>query len=614
MELREIIETEYRHLHYDVTQKVANDAMMIHTQDPEKQRAELMRYRGGEEAKLMDQRVKLHNPIAAAILAPVYSYQSYIWRADGIKKVHVCPDKRRKELIEKNFERFYGEQSLYDYVCDAVAHYNKVDPDAYIGFDRENVEANGALQSVKIYPVEFPSSQIVLPLRDDNGLLIQLTALRMFVTKDAKGHDTPELKEYRHYYPGGWVVAYEATKEGVTHPEATEENGFTPIIFTVKKKAVTFWVKQGENDTTEVPFFCVGAYSHPEYRHHVHATFTHDSTGIIKALLRDDNFLAVQKAVHCFPDRSEYTKPCRHTNEQGDICNGGYYAGLRDNDHICHACKGAGHLATQTEQKVTRLAWPENSADLVELSKIKHYHERPLEIAKMYVDEINRQSELVFATTYNQNNIKPVGGPKTATEINLNADLINNKLSPLAAKVEHGYELAFRIAHQYYKVNGGDVELTHPSDFKVLTVEELIAQHEAAIKSQLPSSVRSSIVDDILNKQYRNWPGIKADIQAFESWKPWRDKTAEETVIIVSGRGTNDFYRKLWENWEAVVNQVKYNLTPDEYEPQFYLLSRKLQQAEITKALDEVLSLVEYMDEQQSDPLVFDIQEPEIAA
>ena len=608
MELREIIEREYKHPYYKEATSVAGDAMVIHTQDPEKQREQLARYRGGEEKSLLDQRVKLHNPITAPILAPALSYQAYIYRADGIKKRHECPDKKKKEWIDDNFARFYGEQSLHEYLYQAITHYNNVDPGAFIGFDRENIlNQSGELDKIGVYPVEFPSSQVVGFKYNQNGTLQQLTALRMFTGVDTNGKKTVPIKEYRHYYAGGWVVAYEVTKEGVTHPSATIENGFTATIYTIGRKPVTFMVKEGANGTKEVPFFCVGAYDHPEYRGKVKATFTHDSTGILFALMRDDNFLAVQKAVHCFPDRSEYVKPCTHTNEQGESCHSGYYGGVRDVEHTCRACSGLGYMTNQSEQKVTRLKWPDNASDLVELSKTKHYHERPLEIAEFYVSEIRRQQELVFSTTYNQNNVKPTGSARTATEVNLNADLINNKLTPLAGKIEDGYELAHRIAHQYYGVKGGDVELSHPSDFKVLTIDELITQHGSAITAQLPSAVRSSIVDDILAKQYRNFPDVKADIQAFESWKPWSDKTSEETVLIVSGRGVDDFYRKLWENWDAVVNQVKFNLTPDEYEPKFYLLSRKLQQAEVTKALDEVLGLVSYVEVDDTEPLTFDL-------
>lgn len=608
MDLQYIIENEYEHEHYDVTVQIAKDAAVIHTQDREKQREEIKRYRRSESEELMDQRVRVHNPVTEAVLQPVYSYQSYIYRAPGVKKIHKCTDTNKKKLIDDNFARFYGEMSLLEYLYRRIRHYNNLDSGAFIGFDRNNISSSpGTIEKVQIYPVEFPSDQVVSHERDDNGKLTSLTALRTFVAIDDKGKETSPLNNYLHYYPGGWKKAYESDSNGTTHPEANPDNGYKEVVYMVGKKPVTYWVAEGENDTTEVPFACVGAYEHPEYNGEVYATFAHSALGFLREIIRDGSLLSVQKVVHNTPDRSVYVKPCKHVNEQMGPCNGGYYGGIRNNDHICQACQGHGYSQSNTEQQETVLQWPDNPADLVELSKTKHYHERPLNISEMYISEIKRSFNLVFATTYNQNSNEPVtSSQKTATEVVINADMINNKLSPLAGKIEDLYELAHRIAHQYYNIKDGDVELVFPPDFKILTIDELLAQRKEAIAAQAPPAIIKSIDQDIMNKQYRNFPDIKADIEAFQSWKPWSDKTTEETVIISQTRATDDFQRQLWENWTAVVNQVKFNLTPNEYVPKFYLLSRKMQSTEIKKALDKVSESVRYMEVPEPEPILFD--------
>lgn len=601
MTLIEIIENEYQHPHYNHCQSVVDDAVIIHTQDPEKQRSELERYRGGEGKTLMDQRVKLHNPITAALLQPTYAYLSHIYRADGIKRVHRTESEKRP-LIEQTFERFFGEQSLHEYLYKAVTFYNKVDPNAWIGFDRENIINDaGGVDRVRIYPVEFPSSQVVAYEHDENNTVLSLTARRVFTAIDSRGQEVKDLKVFYHYRPGEWIKAYEVGKSGATHPEATIENGFEQVTLSVKGKPVNYWIKEGQNGTTEVPFFCVGAEDHPEHRNKVKATFTHDSTGLIKSLIRDDNFLAIQKAVHCFPEKSEYVKPCTHVNEQGEACHLGYYGGVREKDRCCHSCGGKGYVTTESEQKVKRFKMPEHADDMLDLAKVSHYHERPLNIAEFYVSEINRLGELVFSTTYNQNNIVPAGQPKSATEVRINRDLINNKLTSIASRIEDGWELAHRIAHQYYEIEDGDVEMTHPSDFKTATIQELIQEHGEAVKAALPSAIRKSIVYDIINKQYRNFPAVKADIIAFESWKPWRDKSQEEIVVIISQRSETDFYRQLWEHWDMVIEQVKYNVSGGDMEPKFYLYDRKQQLVELQKALGEVVSLSQYLEAPEPD-------------
>jgi hypothetical protein len=215
-----------------------------------------------------------------------------------------------------------------------------------------------------------------------------------------------------------------------------------------------------------------------------------------------------------------------------------------------------------------------------------------LDVAQFYVSEIDRLADLIFSTTYNQNTTAPTTA-KTATEVSLNAELVNNKLTKVAGRIEDAMELAYRIAHQYYDVEG-DIEFTYPADFKILPVEVLIEQYNAAKDAGLDFAVLQSIRADILNKQYRNSTAIKMDIEAFDAHRPWRDKTMEEVAMITQGRATDDYHRQLWENFDAVVQQVKYNLTALAYEPKFYLYTLDKQKQEIEKALAQVLISVKY--------------------
>lgn len=586
--LKMVIEEAYRHPGYGEAVAIAATQREIHTQKREEQADQLRRYRSGEDETLFSQRIRLHNPITSALLQPTYSYLSYIYRADGRKKQHTMSNPAKKQLIEDGFERFYGEMSLHEYTFEAVKNYNIIDPNAWLAFDRRNVESAGRVESVRIYPVEFSSSEVVDFVRDENGRTVSLTALRLF-SKKVKARLVEGLESYIHYWPGFVMVAYQ-TKDGAVHDNV--DDTFTLVTYTRSKTPMQFYVKVIPNGTKEVPALCVGAESHLIEGHGVRVPFTHDATGLILSVIANDNFLSVQKVVHCWPKMLEYTKPCKHENEQGEVCSGGYYGGIKTTDHVCASCRGLGYIAPNTEQSVTRLAWPDNVADMVQLSSLSHYVERPLETAQFYVSEIDRLADLIFSTTYNQNTTSPTA-VKTATEILDTAQLINNKLTKVAGRIEDAMELAYRIAHQYYDVEG-DIEFTYPADFKILAVEALIGQYKAAKDAGLDFAVLLSIRADILNKQYRNSTALKMDIEAFDAYRPWRDKTMEEVAMITQTRATDDYHRQLWENFDAVVQQVKHNLTPLAYEPKFYLYAPDRQKVEIEKALAQVLINVKY--------------------
>lgn len=601
--LRYIIEEQHRHEGYDAALEVLEQSLIIHTTDPAKHKAEIRRYRDQEPERVFSWRMKLHNPITAALLQPTYSALHHIKDADQVKQVVKQPNSRVMKLVNENYQRFFSEQPLEEYLFDAVSYYNKYDPNAWIGYERENTFApSGSLEQVRIYPVEFTSDQVVDFGRDLSGRTRFLCALFLFDAETPQGQKRTGLEDYYLYYPGGIIRAVQID-EGATRPDLDLDQ-FELVEMFRDNKPLQFYVQYIENGSLEVPFFCAGAFDHPEYpRGTVKGLFLQESVPLLRQIIRDDHFLSVQKAVHCFPERHEFVKPCNAVNEQGEPCTRGYYGGHHDTDHVCGVCKGTGVQVVNSELSGKQLLYEDTmTADqLVDLSKLVHYVERPLDIAEMYIREVSRLSKLVFSVTYNQNDVEPAPIAKTATEVRINADAMNNKLMPVARQIENAWELAHRIAFQYYDaVQDTDVEMSYTGQLKVLTVDELIKQYKDAKDAGLPYYVLRSIQADIIRKQYRNWPEQAAEIDAFQSWKPWQDKSMEEIALILTGRAQNDFDRLLWENWESVVQYIQRQILDDE--PIFHRLTYERQMEALREAVQTVTSGVVLAQDAGVDP------------
>lgn len=57
-------------------------------------------------------------------------------------------------------------------------------------------------------------------------------------------------------------------------------------------------------------------------------------------------------------------------------------------------------------------------------------------------------------------------------------------------------------------------------------------------------------------------PDFAKDMQAYQTWKPWRDKTEAQVAAIVGTRSEADFQRRLWENFTEVVAYLQRTLEP----------------------------------------------------
>jgi len=230
--LRYVIENEHRHDGYKAALKVLSESLIIHTTDPEKHRAEIRRYRDQEPDRVFSWRMKLHNPVTAALLQPTYSALHHIKDADQVKQVVVQPNSRVMELVNENYSRFYGEQPLEEYLYDAITYYNKYDPNAWLGFERSNTfDDAGALQQVRIYPVEFTGEQVIDFSRNTSGRTEYLCAMFHFDAATPGGKMRTGLEDYYLYYPGGIIRAVQVDDQQARIPGPPVDKRHRPEVF-----------------------------------------------------------------------------------------------------------------------------------------------------------------------------------------------------------------------------------------------------------------------------------------------------------------------------------------------------------------------------------------------
>ncbi len=574
--VKRIVEDGYAHPLYSEVTELAKVSKEIHADDSEDQKDQLRRYRAGEDEQLFSQRLRITNPATVAPLETCYSYLSQVWRTDGVK-AKVSGDNRALTQLDQTFEAFYGRQSLHEYVFKVCERANIFDPNAWIVFERETMaDATGRVTAFEIYPVVFPG---VSALdwgfdRKGNTQYVVVKSMRTVYT----GKTPHEVADF-YVYAKTYYLHVAEVQAGADDPRQLENYQAAGIKPHGKDRSYVY-------ASAELPGICpairLGAYPYKEHPE-ICELFAQSAVAALQDLMRDNNYLAVIKTVHVFPDRAEYVKPCRHENEQGECCDGGYYGGIHDHAHVCRACGGLGYAAVTSEQSVKRLVWPDNPDDMAELSKTVHYFERPIDIAQMYISETERITNLIVRTVMNQEIFERPSGSATATEIQVNYDRIYNKLMPFAEQVANVWEHAYVIGFAYLGA-AGDAEMRYPADMKMMGINELLALLSDARASGAPVEVIDSLNADLIAKQYRTMPDYAKDMQAYQWWKPWRDKSEAQVAAIIGTRADTDFQRRLWENFTEVVAYLQRTLEPGTFAATQY----DGQRIYIERALSEV--------------------------
>ena len=141
--------------------------------------------------------------------------------------------------------------------------------------------------------------------------------------------------------------------------------------------------------------------------------------------------------------------------------------------------------------------------------------------------------------------------------------MINNVLVRIARRIEIGYELAHRIAYQYYNAtSGAEASLSFGKDFKVVPLDQLVTLYDNAKKAGVPRLILKAIEADMTEKAYPDWPQYRDEIGAINEYRPFDDKEPAEIQGIILSRASNDPARVRWENWSEIVRLIQRAIRP----------------------------------------------------
>lgn len=527
---------------YGRAQEVAETARVVFAETSEGQRSIIGNIRKSETADQLETRLRVSHPTSGPALAGALSFQSKIPRAPDRVALFMHRAPKVQEDISAQFEVFYGRQDLYGYLFEYSAWAQNFDPGAWLLLEKR-AEDN------RLYPVEVSSEEAVWHAVDEAG------ALEWFVFR--RNENTPKGDPRRRWYLYGADYAAEAVE--VTKAAPGSEGWPQTMLEGKAGKITVAYMEYPGLALPQVPAIPMGAYRDAMHRENFEL-FYQRAVPVLRQLMVVGNTSQVTDIAHGFPKLYRYVGECKHINAQGDVCQSGYYGGVREKDYMCPQCKGKGSITQTSELDVVDMILPNDAgnADMIDLSRLQHSIRPPIEGMAYMNEKVQELMRLVTALVFNQDTTGRVE-MATATAVNSAVDSITNKLRDMAEQIENAWEMCHVIAMGYLGADPaqGEASLTHPADFEIEPMGMVVADYSAAKAAGLPAPALDPLLRRILNRMYRNDPRRVAEALALEEWRPLRGKTDALAAMIVAGLDPLDTTRLLWEHFDRVVEEVR---------------------------------------------------------
>lgn len=556
-------------------------------------------YRHKETDEQKEERLMLTNSLTGFALNPIYLLYKKSYRADGIREEIIHPDEAKKMIVDKALDGFYGPQKGVDYYLrERLLNGEFYDPNRWLIVDRIDTRlSDGSITSIQPYPFEVSAEQAInYHIENNRPVWLIARHQRMETVVRSKSTSTQAVHDYFFYAAGLMIKYQEYLKDSQVVPDAPD---YIQVRETGSKKTRLFAAWYYETGSEEFPGDKVGAYPDPESPDNcVKVPPYYPAAPVLTDMIWDKSSLDLTKRKHVYPKRHQYTADCDYVPAigHGDPCNGGY---LDDAKTVaCPKCKGTGEMTHSGEQDVLKYRLPKDLQDirgqLIPLSSLVFYEDTPEWIPRYLEECIERDRLRVHIAVFNTSAEERPTVAKTATEINVSWDEVNNVVIEHANRASYMYELIARISAQYLGVSDGfDARRQVPHDLKLEPMESLIARYDAAKKAGMPYEVVWGINEDIITKQYRNNPDRIAFIKAKEKHRPFRSKDEGSAAAIIQTRSQTDPTRVLYENFDLIFVRIEEKLKTGD-QPAFAEVPFARQTELVMEQIEILIQEIEY--------------------
>lgn len=570
LKIKSVIETKHRHEYYKHTVDVAKFAYQIMT--GEDQREIVISYRPNESEPQKEQRFRLYNSRTQYVGNKILATFNEVERVEAVvDSITYQTEGPNKDLLTSRVSKYYRKEHLQKYVHDTVRRLNFYDPNAWIVNEYFTKDASEKAYS---YPMEVFSNEVFDYGYKMDDLQYLLIGQNVTIRKSDK--EDKNVIKYTIYGIGHAYRLIEESKDS------------DPKLEKVKIEDTVYTIEYFPTKTTFCPAVQIGYIRDPETKWNTFVTPLNPAKHILKDLINNKCEYDLHKALHGFLQKFAYAEKCGYIDTStNDKCSGGT---LRISGATCTKCKGTGKRVHTSVQDVILIDLPESKDEQIPLRDYIYYAEIPKHIIDGYRDDVAKLEIDVSYAVFNKDTFTKAEVASTATEVRLSRQSVYNVLNPFGNCVSRVVKtLTMLVADAAAIVDGLTVDYGLPKDYKLDSIEELIDQRKSAIDAGSPYDIVSYFDLQVLAKQNQDNPIFVDQVKAQEKWKPFRDKSKEETIFIISMLPEFDPDKILYTYFEKIFMEI----WEDPITVNFHKMKHLNQKAIVDKKVAEIIELKE---------------------
>lgn len=551
----------------------------------------IISYKLSESENQKNERVRLYNARTSYVAGRIYQSCKEVKRTDNITNdlIFKGDDDKAKAQLEDSTNNFEGNQSVEDYIHETFQRYNFFDPNAFLAIEFDRTD--GAIDP---YPVVVESKNaadfefyhgnlqyLISCYECDLNEMSKSTPAARQVTKKEKG------KKYTLY---GHELAWELRELGKKGKAIEPKNESGQLIEIAQKDGgrKTMWfLKEYNMRPKGVPAHQLGYIKDPLNDFKTYTSFLHPARNLFREMINTKSEYDLHKALHGFIQKFAYAEDCNyeHIMEGGtkDKCDRGSMLVSGD---VCPKCKGSGVKVHTSVQDVILLKMPDSREERIPLEDMVHYVEIPAHMITGLKEDLEELEAKCNIAIFNSSVFDRAEIAVTATEKKLDKESANI----VFADYGEANAIVQKFAvNQIAKFQDLDGKFTHtysfPKDFKMESYSELLTLRKNMSEAGSPYFLLDSVDSRLLNKQYRDDQSFILKVQARERFRPFRDKSQEEVMIIVSMLPELHPRKVLWMYFDEIFEDI-YN---DDRYKKFHIFKWPVQKEVVEKKVNEVI-------------------------
>jgi hypothetical protein len=462
-------------------------------------------------------------------------------------------EKKEAEL-QSYIDKYWGDKSLEKYLEYAFVDYNYIDPNAFLITEFD--EFDPRVEKASPYPFVASSDEAIM--FEYNNEILQYLVVKLPI-KYMDGDVEKDGVKYSMYLGQDTIVFSQVANKGTFDDQEVVE---------IKSKYYAVYYFEPKND--KVPAIRFGYIRDEQTKGRTFVSVFHCVIGLLEKTLKIDSELDLSCAMVAFPQRFAYTSPCKNTG-----CNNGYMADGKE----CPICHGTGtepfHRGTQD---VITFAMPRNKEEMIDLNNILVYKGPDIELLRFDSEYLETLEKKVHAKMFNADLYTRDEVSTTATEQLLEADNLNDTLYGFAQHYSSVWVFVVKDIATFTDLSGVILVHQFPKDFKFKTLTELMTELELAKRASASSATIAAIEDDMNELLYADRPDDLKRINVKNFLDPFRGYSEANIRFIISQGNTTLYNRTLWENKEAIFQELeRENENPWLYDLEISLIAQKLE-------------------------------------